>query len=336
MLLHVTLGKQRCCGYAGCFTNDYPFNHMPLPHCPDKIEVSFRLYTRTNPTEGQIVTRTTIPPLFEENKPTVFVTHGYLNWIDIWWMTDFKDAFLVKYDYNVIIVGWAKGAQKIDYRQAASNTRVAGKEIAFVAQHLVERGGADRAGLWCAGHSLGSHVCGHAGQNYKLGRVTGLDPAGPWFADKDWSIGINPSSGDLVDIWHTNGETALITGFGTLKRLGHVDFYPNGGGFQPGCIIDPRGYNITEIIERSEEEDFADLMPFCSHLRVLDLFQESITSDCQMYARHFCVDESNIPASCFNCENPSICGLMGMDALKYRNDGMYFLSTAAKKPFCQG
>ena len=47
--------------------------------------------------------------------------------------------------------------------------------------------------------------------------VSGLDPAGPYFEDKDWSIGINPSVADFVDIWHTNGDTNLVIPFGTLK-----------------------------------------------------------------------------------------------------------------------
>ena len=38
-----------------------------------------------------------------------------------------------------------------------------------------------------------------------------------------------------------------------------------------------------------------DPMPFCSHLRAIELFEEAITSDCHMYAHQFCVDESNIP-----------------------------------------
>ena len=79
-----------------------------------------------------------------------------------------------QYDYNVIIASWSRGAIKIDYTQAASNTRVAGAEIGYVARHLVERGVANRNDTWCTGHSLGSHVCGHAGQNYKFGRVTGV------------------------------------------------------------------------------------------------------------------------------------------------------------------
>ena len=46
-----------------------------------------------------------------------------------------------------------------------------------------------------------------------------MDPAGPYFQDKDWSIGLNPSVADFVDVWHTNGDTAVITGAGTLKVL---------------------------------------------------------------------------------------------------------------------
>lgn len=37
----------------------------------------------------------------------------------------------------------------------------------------MERGGTAREKLWCVGHSLGSHICGHAGQTFKLGRITG-------------------------------------------------------------------------------------------------------------------------------------------------------------------
>jgi len=42
------------------------------------------------------------------------------------------------------------------------------------------------------------------------------------------------SQAKLVDVVHTSG------GFlGFNKRLGHRDFYPNGGGWpQPGCTID--------------------------------------------------------------------------------------------------
>ena len=39
--------------------------------------------------------------------------------------------------------------------------------------------------------------------------VPGLDPAGPNFYDVDGELQISPTSGDFVDIIHTNGGSLL-------------------------------------------------------------------------------------------------------------------------------
>lgn len=62
--------------------------------------------------------------------------------------------------------------------------------------------------------------------------VEGLDPAGPMFQTQHWSVGLNPSCADFVDVIHTDGDKA-----GLMNPLGHVDFYPNGGEDQRGCLI---------------------------------------------------------------------------------------------------
>ena len=83
------------------------------------------------------------------------------------------------------------------YKKAAENTILVGNEI----EKLLERLGVVTTSLvHCIGHSLGAHVCGFLGKNVnskiesgifksKLGRVTGLDPAGPLFLDKGWDKG---------------------------------------------------------------------------------------------------------------------------------------------------
>ena len=55
-----------------------------------------------------------------------------------------------------------------------------------------------------------------------------LDPAGPLFDADDG--GLAKTDAAFVDVIHTNGNT-----LGTLRALGHVDFYPNKGGVQPAC-----------------------------------------------------------------------------------------------------
>ena len=80
---------------------------------------------------------------------------------------------------NIVIVDWGGGASQINYQQSASNTRTVGAMTALVFQNLLKVSGSAASRMWCAGHSLGSHVCGHAGMKMpaaqKLGRVTGED-----------------------------------------------------------------------------------------------------------------------------------------------------------------
>lgn len=91
------------------------------------------------------------------------------------------------------------------------------------------------------GHSLGAHVAGFAGKEVynatgqKVGRITGLDPAGPLFEgifiSRDSRL--NENDAEMVDVVHTDGGV-----FGYRGPLGTIDFYPNGGvALQPGCEL---------------------------------------------------------------------------------------------------
>ena len=62
--------------------------------------------------------------------------------------------------------------------------------------------------------------------------LTGLDPAGPFFTLVSSAYRLDDSDASYVDVIHTN-EGQL----GTSRRGGHIDFYPNGGTNQPGCLI---------------------------------------------------------------------------------------------------
>jgi len=283
-----------------------------------------QVYTRSNPNNGQVITRTTIPPAYDGSKQTTFLTHGWLGSKDNNWLHNMKNAILDLSEHNVIIVGWEGSSQQIWYPQSASDTRSVGTEIGLIAANLIARGGSAQARLYCVGHSLGGHVCGHAGQKTKFGRITGLDPAGPLFENRDWSVGLNPSCADLVDVMHTNGEANLVLNLGTMKQLGHVDFYPNGGGTQPDCIFDPL---FSDMVEDKK----IDLMPACSHMRAIPYYLESIKTPCFL-SRHTCSNTANLPGSCTPSANPV--QTMGYNSNQYSARGIFYLETDKKSPFC--
>lgn len=131
------------------------------------------------------------------------------------------------------------------------------------------------------GHSLGSHLAGYSGhylqKNFglKLGRITGLDPAAPLFADTDQIVRLDRSDAYFVDIIHT--DASLLGGLGMHQRIGHVDFYPNGGTDNPGCDVKLEHYmqNHKNTVVENVQEFLG-----CNHIRSYQYFTESIHSKC--------------------------------------------------------
>ena len=69
----------------------------------------------------------------------------------------------------------------------------------------------------------------------RVASSTGLDPAGPKFASYPPEVRLSPDDAEFVDAIHSMGKEGFVMDFGTLVPVGHADFYPNGGGVQPGC-----------------------------------------------------------------------------------------------------
>jgi hypothetical protein len=91
--------------------------------------------------------------------------------------------------------------------------------------------------LCILGHSLGAHTCGIASNaiGNQMARISGLDPAGPFFEGKHLAVRLDQDDAKFVDIIHSNTDIAFGVGLGSKDPSGHLDFYVNGGQNQPGC-----------------------------------------------------------------------------------------------------
>lgn len=335
-----------CYDKLGCFSNSGAFfsAQRPLtvvPETPDSIKTKFRLYTREDRTSGLLLDAryldsahlsTQWPNL--KVRPTKFITHGFLdNPSVVTWMSDMKDELLKYGDFNVVIVDWSHGNLP-PYTQATANTRVVGAQIAVLLELLMEQRGMKATDFHLIGHSLGAHTSGYAGERTPgLGRITGLDPAGPYFEGTDKIVRLDPSDAQFVDVIHTDAERLIQLGFGLKQQVGHMDFYPNLGHDQPGCEPDPIG-QLTEygLVQGVSE------VAACNHLRSYKFFTESINSRCPFQAFP-CASEEDFKANkCLSCQGNG-CASMGMHADKNRPSPQqhvkYYLSTADHAPFCE-
>lgn len=169
--------------------------------------------------------------------------------------------------------------------------------------------------LELVGASLGAHVVAYAAKQFyeKTGkrpwRLTGLDPAGPCFRSLPPEYKISPSDATHVDIVHTN-----IDGFGIAEPLGHIDFYVNGGEFQPSDI------------------PYIPCLVICSHVRAIFYWWLAIEHP-KKFIGMTC--DSVQDARFANCFNNSVTNYLGLET-NFRKPGIYYLPTHNEFPYYRG
>jgi pimeloyl-ACP methyl ester carboxylesterase len=225
--------REVCYGDLGCFNDKWPFSgtiQRPLaflPDSPQKIATKFTLFSSKN-LKGEVINADILGETYDATKETKFIVHGFLHNAIKVWVIDLKNALLEAGDFNVITVDWSRG-NGLPYTQATANTQVTGAEIAKLISSMVNKRNARPRDFHCIGHSLGSHVCGYAGARIPgMGRISGLDPAGPYFENTPAIVRLDPTDALFVDALHSDGTANLLLGLGMMQDIGHVDFYPNG------------------------------------------------------------------------------------------------------------
>nr|XP_033798419.1 pancreatic triacylglycerol lipase-like isoform X2 [Geotrypetes seraphini]XP_033798420.1 pancreatic triacylglycerol lipase-like isoform X2 [Geotrypetes seraphini] len=178
-------------------------------------------------------------------------------------------------DVNCICVDW-KGGSRSSYTQAANNIRVVGAEMAFFIDTLKNNYGYPLSNVHLIGHSLGAHATAETGRRVRgIARITGLDPAEPYFQGTPTDVRLDTSDAMFVDVIHTDAAPIIPNlGFGMSQAVGHLDFYPNGGEQMPGC----KKNILSQIVDIDGIWEGTRDFVACNHLRSYKYYSNSITS----------------------------------------------------------
>lgn len=218
--------------------------NLTIPAFFDENNVIFTCYDASSTVyKGNLVN-----PIFQNMNPSwniTFVVHGYLQNASNYPIIQLKDAILaVELNTYVCTVDWQVYSLQ-PYSNSVNDVPKVGKTIS---DFSVSLGRSPSVKINCYGYSLGAHVCGFAGKNYKnLNIILGIDPAGPLYDGKNSSYRLN--SGDASYVVHlkftdcvSTSEKCgdlLITVSSTCPFLGIYCPYSNNFLAVPGTIVLP-------------------------------------------------------------------------------------------------
>ncbi|XP_046555102.1 pancreatic triacylglycerol lipase-like [Haliotis rubra] len=332
----VLVASDKCYSGFGCFKTFGSFT--ALPQAPDVIKTAFELYNRHGKsvmlaTDSSHWKNLLSSGHFSASKETKFIIHGFSNSGHTSWVTEMKDTLLQKGDFNVIVVDWGNGSA-FPFTQATANTFLVAAEVGRFIKYLRSSLHVDLNKVHLIGHSLGAQISGNVGAAVRgIRRISGLDPAEPYFIDFTDSNRLDKSDAGFVDVIHTDAEKfSGVAGFGMKKTCGDIDFYPNGGEDQPGCSDNPLGSLLGGLLGGHIHQ--ATDTVSCSHGRSHRYFIESMKSSSCKFTGHTCKDWATYETgNCHGCPSGG-CPVMGYNADQTSARGSFYLSTGQTSPFC--
>ncbi|XP_037542660.1 phospholipase A1 member A [Nematolebias whitei] len=291
-----------------------------------KLQVQYLLLTRENQDCPQKFTQASLSQQsshFNVSHPTKVIIHGYrVPGTKPSWVMELAQALLRAQNVNVLVVDWVYAAS-FAYNVVVENYKEVALQISVLINQL-QNHGCKPESFHFLGISLGAHVAGFVGTLFegKIGRITGLDPAGPMFKNADTYDRLDPSDAQFVDAIHTDSDY-----FGISIPVGHIDFFLNGGKDQNGCSRSRFSSMYGYVI--------------CDHMRALHVYVNALNSSCKLMGFPCSTYEDFLKGNCVDCEPFSgTCPVMGLS----ENSGIttsplpkeqkLFLLTTSSPPFC--
>ncbi|XP_063355121.1 phospholipase A1 member A [Pelmatolapia mariae] len=291
-----------------------------------RLNVQYLLLTRKNMDCPQAFNETSLTmenSYFNPSRPTKVIIHGYrARGSKPSWVKRLGQALLRSQDVNVVVVDWVRSAS-FAYNLVVEIHREVAIQISVLINQL-QNHGCRLESFHFIGVSLGAHVAGFVGTLFegKIGRITGLDPAGPMFKGADTYSRLDPSDAQFVDAIHTDSDY-----FGISIPVGHVDFFLNGGKDQIGCARSRFDSMYSYVI--------------CDHMRALDVYMSALNGSCPLMGIPCSNYEDFLKGRCMDCDNfRGKCPVIGLS----ENSGIsispipkeqkLFLLTTSSQPYC--
>ncbi|XP_035170660.1 phospholipase A1 member A isoform X1 [Oxyura jamaicensis] len=296
-----------------------------------KLNVQFLLFTSSNPSCGELILADDVikDTSFNSSLETKIIIHGFRalgtkpSWIE-----GLVRAILHTSQVNVIVVDWVHGSTGA-YHSAVDNVTQLALSISHFISKLLALG-VSGTFIHIIGVSLGAHVAGLVGHFHdgQLGRITGLDPAGPKYTRASLEERLDPGDALFVEAIHTDADN-----FGIRIPVGHIDYFVNGGKDQPGC---PRFISAGDFLLTGYK------YLICDHMRAVHLYVSALKHSCPIVAFPCSSHQDFLNGRCLDCDDPfpfscPRIGLLeqaGVSMRRLPKEVIVYLMTSPSAPFC--